>query len=117
MYNISANSTAPFADPIFLLWENNMYFNPWSNNFSITLSRCFVSMLIPVNALTWYPSSASLTSIVKRSINFLLTNLLILEYTTEEFTSIFFDNRGTEIDASFDNSDKICKSRLSTFTV
>jgi hypothetical protein len=87
------------------------------NNFSITLSRCFVSMLIPVNALTWYPSSASLTSIVKRSINFLLTNLLILEYTTEEFTSIFFDNRGTEIDASLDNSDKISKSRLSTFTV
>jgi len=42
---------------------------------------------------------------------------LILEYTTEEFTSIFFDNRGTEIDASLDNSDKICKSRLSTFTV
>jgi hypothetical protein len=63
------------------------------------------------------PSSASLTTIVKRSINFLLTNLLILEYITDELTSIFFDKRGTEIDASFDNSDKICKSKLSTFTV
>ena len=49
------------------------------NNCSMTLSRCFVSMLIPVNAFTSYPSSASLTTIVKRSINFLLTNLLILE--------------------------------------
>jgi len=46
-----------------------------------------------------------------------LTNLLILEYITDELTSIFFDKRGTEIDASFDNSDKICKSKLSTFTV
>ncbi len=54
---------------------------------------------------------------VKRSINFRLTNLLILEYTTEELTSIFFDNRGIEMDASFDNSDKICKSRSSTFAV
>ena len=54
---------------------------------------------------------------VKRSINFLLTNLLIREYTTEEFTSIFFDNRGTEIDASLDNSDNICKSKSSTFVV
>ena len=49
------------------------------NNCSITLSRCFVSMLIPVNALTSYPSSASLTTIVNRSINFLLTSLLIRE--------------------------------------
>jgi F0F1-type ATP synthase membrane subunit b/b' len=63
------------------------------------------------------PSSASLTTIVKRSINFLLTNLLILEYITDELTSIFFDKRGTEIDASLDNSDKICKSKLSIFTV
>ena len=77
------------------------------NNCSITLSRCLVSMLIPVNALTSYPNSASLTSMVKRSINFLFTNLLILEYTTDELTSIFFDNRGTEIEASLDNSDNI----------
>ncbi|GBH34791.1 hypothetical protein NZNM25_15820 [Nitrosopumilus zosterae] len=74
-------------------------------------------MLIPVNAFTLYPSSASFTSIVKRSINFLLTNLLIREYTTDEFTLIFFDNLGTEIDASLDNSDKICKSKSSTFAV
>jgi len=123
-----------FSETILCIWSNDFEYIVTSmsnlpvtsaisltssipNNFSITLSRCFVSMLIPVNALTWYPSSASLTSIVKRSINFLLTNLLILEYTTEEFTSIFFDNRGTEIDASLDNSDKISKSRLSTFTV
>ncbi|AFS81581.1 hypothetical protein NKOR_08630 [Candidatus Nitrosopumilus koreensis AR1] len=64
-------------------------------------------MLIPVNALTLYPNSASFTTIVNRSINFLFTNLLILEYTTDEFTLIFFDKRGTEIDASLDNSDKI----------
>jgi hypothetical protein len=36
---------------------------------------------------------------------------------TEELTLIFFDKRGTEIDASLDNSDKISKSKLSTFTV
>jgi len=54
---------------------------------------------------------------VKRSINFLFTNLLILEYTTYELTSIFFDNRGTEIEASLDNSDNICKSKSSTFVV
>jgi len=42
---------------------------------------------------------------------------LILEYTTDEFTSIFFDNRGTEIEASLDSSDKICKSSSSTFVV
>jgi len=42
---------------------------------------------------------------------------LILEYTTDELTLIFFDNRGTEIEASSDNSDKICKSKPSTFTV
>jgi hypothetical protein len=46
-----------------------------------------------------------------------LTNLLILEYTTDALTSIFFDKRGTEIDPSLDNSDKICKSKSSTFTV
>ena len=64
-----------------------------------------------------YPSSASFTIIVKRSINFRFTSLLILEYTTEELTSIFFDSRGIEIDASFASSDKICKSRSSTFAV
>jgi hypothetical protein len=73
--------------------------------------------LIPVNAFTVYPSSSSLTTIVKRSINFLFTNRLILEYTTDELTLIFFDKRGTEIEASLDNSDKICKSSSSTFTV
>ena len=72
---------------------------------------------MPVRALTSYPSSASFTSIVNLSINFLLTNLLILEYTTDEFTSIFLDKRGTEIEASLDNSDKICKSKSSTFVV
>jgi hypothetical protein len=74
-------------------------------------------MLIPATALTAYPSSSSLTTIVKRSISFLLTNRLILEYTTDEFTLIFFDKRGTEIEASFDNSDKICKSKSSSFAV
>ena len=64
-----------------------------------------------------YPNSASLTTTVKRSINFRFTSLLILEYTTDELTSIFFDKRGIEIDASFDNSDKICKSRSSTLAV
>jgi len=64
-----------------------------------------------------YPSSTSFTIIVKRSINFRFTSLLILEYTTEELTSIFFDSRGIEIDASFANSDKICKSRSSTLAV
>jgi len=64
-----------------------------------------------------YPSSASFTTIVKRSIIFRFTSLFILEYTTEEFTSIFFDKRGIEIDASFANSDKICKSRSSTLAV
>ena len=54
---------------------------------------------------------------VNLSINFRLTNRLILEYTTEEFTLIFFDNLGIEIEASFDNSDRICKSRSSTFAV
>jgi len=54
---------------------------------------------------------------VNRSMSFLFTNLLILEYTTDELTLIFFDKRGTEIDASLDNSDKICKSRSSTFAV
>jgi len=67
--------------------------------------------------LTLYPSSTSFTTIVKRSINFLLTSLLILEYTTDELILIFFDKRGTEIEASLDNSDKICKSKLSTFAV
>ena len=74
-------------------------------------------MLIPVKALTLYPSSASFTSIVNRSMSFLFTSLLILEYTTDELTLIFFDKRGTEIDASLDNSDKICKSKSSTFAV
>jgi hypothetical protein len=74
-------------------------------------------MFIPVNAFTLYPSSASFTTIVKRSINFRFTRRLILEYTTDEFTLIFFDNLGTDIDASLDNSDKICKSNSSTFTV
>jgi len=76
-----------------------------------------VSILIPVKALTLYPSSSSFTSIVKRSISFLLTNLLIREYTTDELTLIFLDKRGTEIEASLDNSDKICKSKSSTFAV
>jgi len=76
-----------------------------------------VSILIPVSAFTLYPSSESFTTIVKRSINFLFTSRLIREYTTDEFTLIFFDNLGIEIDASFDNSDKICKSRSSTLAV
>ena len=42
---------------------------------------------------------------------------ILVEYTTEEFTLIFFDNLGTETEASFDNSDKICKSNSSTFAV
>jgi len=67
--------------------------------------------------LTLYPSSSSLTIIVKRSISFLVTNLLIREYTTDELTLIFFDKRGIEIEASLDNSDKICKSKSSTFAV
>jgi len=59
----------------------------------------------------------SFTIIVKRSINFLFNSLLIREYTTDELILIFFDKRGTEIDASSDNSDKICKSKSSTLTV
>ena len=51
---------------------------------------------------------------VNFSINFLFTNLLIREYTTDEFTLIFLDKRGTDIEASLDNSDKICKSNSST---
>jgi len=73
--------------------------------------------LIPVKAFTLYPNSASFTTIVNRSINFLFTSLFIREYTTEELTLIFFDNLGIEIDASFDSSDKICKSRSSTLAV
>ena len=87
------------------------------NNSSMMWSRFFVSILIPVNALTLYPSSSLFTTIVKRSINFFLTSLFILEYTTDELTLIFFERRGTEIEASCDNSDKICKSSSSTFAV
>jgi hypothetical protein len=74
-------------------------------------------MFIPVNAFTLYPSSVSFTTIVNRSINFRFIRRLILEYTTDEFILIFFDHLGIEIDASLDNSDKICKSKSSTFTI